>query len=131
MNIDKFKDEDGGYLYKGISYEDAEDFLGSFFGFCGCGRPDVALKYMRDCMSHILELEELVWEKKMSYDDWEKKQKSLYINEGAMYAIYYLLSDKDITEHGGGVPGWLSNTVNDTIISGKQILSDLKEMYPE
>jgi len=95
-----FLDEDD------ISHENAESYLGNQLSFCGCGRPEDALLFMRDVL-HALDT------KGGSRDEWEERNKNLKelwhsIPDGIMYLVYYFLDNKELTTHGGSVPGWLT-----------------------
>ena len=102
------RQDDGDYLdEEGISYANAEEYLGHQFSFCGCGCPEKALLFMRDVF-HTLDT------KGGSTKEWEerfKRQNEFWksIPDGLMYIIWYLLDDKGFTEHGGSVPGWLTD----------------------
>ncbi len=105
----------------------AEDVLSDALGFCGCGAPDTALRYVRNILHAISQRcpdphtheEWLAWYRTVSRPAIE----ALFNNDpGAEYLAYYLLDDKKLTEHGGSVPGWLTD-------KGKGILADLDEMF--
>lgn len=122
MNIDKYKNPDGSYEDpEGATHEDAESFLQSHvLEFCGCGSPDLSLAYTREVLQYILDLR-LVWEEKQTYEEWIASGKNLFASDGARYFVFYVLDSKGLTEHGGSVPGWLSE-------KGMDLLSDLNEM---
>ena len=119
------KNEDGTYIdKKGLTWSDAASVMGNVFGFCGCGSPDEAMKYMRDVMRlvNLKRPEEIPW------DDWYKTQRQkaddlFKGSPGAEYAAYYILNEKNLTEHGSSVPGWLTR-------KGEDVLVDLEEMFP-
>ena len=77
-------------------------------GFCGCGCPEEATAYLLRVLKAL----------GMSFDDMEAHTKELYDalgfgrygedNTGACYTILYWIHDKGWSEHGGAVPGWLS-----------------------
>jgi hypothetical protein len=106
MEIDKYKAEDGvGFTHNDMDYHTEEDLIMSgMLGFCGCGNPDNCLKYILDVLTHI---DKSI--KGMPNEEWHKQRQELFQgNEGAMYFIYYVLDEKEFTEHGGSVPGWLT-----------------------
>ena len=116
MYIDKFKKDDHYEDEDGCYHEDAESVITASLGFCGCGSPDLALKYVKQSLELVQDYQDL------EYEGWEvKKNKFFNNNEGSEYFMWYFLNDKGLTEHGSCVPGWLSE-------SGKELLSDLKEM---
>jgi hypothetical protein len=124
MHIDKWKVHEGDYVDEdNCHWEDAESFLaGKIMGFCGCGNNEVALKYIRDVMELIEKIhtgEGESWRAAYTaLDDFFSN------NSGLQYTIYYLLDMKELTTHGGSVPGWLTK-------KGKEVLSDLQEIFPE
>ncbi len=122
MFIDKFKKEGGYYDQDECYYEDAESFISnSVLGFCGCGMPDAALEYVRKALQIVDDLKQLVWEKKLTYEQWEERKKEVFANKGAEYFMWYFLDNKELTEHGVSVPGWLTK-------KGIELLADLTEL---
>ena len=63
---------------------------------------------------------ELVWEDKQTYEEWSAAEKRLFGSSGAAYFVYYVLDEKELTEHGTSVPGWLTE-------KGLTLLQDLNE----
>lgn len=125
MNIDKFKREEGYYDEDGCFYEDAESFLQiKVLGFCGCGDPDLSLKHTQIALRQVSNLKELVWEKKQTWEEWDKENKKLLGEETGVYFMWYWLDTKGFTEHGGSVPGWLTE-------SGYELLEDLDKYFEE
>ncbi len=126
---DEYKTSDDSYNKEGSDYETLESLIQcGFLKFCGCGNPEDNLLYilgglellaerwpilgLRDKMNH----EE--WE--VIYNSWFAKNDKYYSNEGAKYFFYYWLDTMSFTEHGGSVPGWLTDT-------GEELLQLLKE----
>lgn len=101
--------------------------LSHALGFCGCGDPLAALRYIRD----VLRLVAMKGPDSMGPDglrEWTEWYNTVYLTEsealfhgddGARFVAFYLLDDKGLTEHGGSVPGWLTD-------KGKGILADLE-----
>lgn len=136
MRIDKYKTTDDhdtvwhGYTDPdGVWHQDAEGLiLGHIFGFCGCGMPTEAMKYIRDVMQHVENLrlmrhsvENTPITRDAMYDKWSEDGKAIFSNQGAEYFAYYVLDAKGLTEHGGSVPGWLTP-------KGREVLSDINEI---
>ena len=124
MNIDKYK-KDGIYKKGDIEYEDPIDFIQSgVFNFCCCGQAENNLKYIRDVLEYI----NWKYDRKEPFDDWYKEWRAmapaLFMNDGAEYFIYYVISERGLTEHGGSVPGWLT-------VEGHELLDDLNELFPK
>lgn len=106
----------GGYHDNdGTCYFTAEDFIQTHvFGFCGCGNTEDTLKYIRDHMQLL--------------DDHKKNHfgpetGARYTFSPAEYLVWYELDRVRLTEHGGAVPGWLTQF-------GEEMLHDLNIMYP-
>lgn len=125
MYIDKYKNADGEYVDEsGEVFGDAEAFLVSALGFCHCGAPDTAIKYVRDALQLVTDLKGKVWEEEMTHDQWSENVRGLFPSEGAEYFMWYWLDEKALTEHGGSVPGWLT-------ADGEEMLSDLNEFLAQ
>lgn len=88
--------------------------------FCGCGRPELALIFLRDLLSLFARLRAHgSWD----YDAWQAEIKKLLPNEGSQYLVFYIIDRLGLTEHGGSVPGWLTK-------EGDAMLADLEKLYP-
>lgn len=124
MNLKDYEQEDGTYIKDGTSYDDAESLLCDLLGFCGCGLPDEALKYVYNVLNVINTLHTEVHTDKITYEVWQKNCNNIMFNEGIAYFTYYILDSKSLTEHGGSVPGWLTPL-------GIDILNMLKTMYDD
>lgn len=117
MNIDKFKTPDGDYLdAEGTTFDTAEDLLCNMVGYCGCGDPEAALKYLAKVLHYI--------SIRFNIDptESEKLESLLFPVPGSMWHTYYMLDDKELTEHGSSVPGWLTD-------KGREIMEDIQELY--
>lgn len=125
MNIDRYKREDGTYLDEaGCTYEDAGDLLQTHvFGFCGCGMPDENIYFVRDGLQHIDNLSKCFEDqanKDAAYDKWSERTLEIFGSNRGAYFFYYWCDNKLLVEHGGGLPGWLTD-------KGKELLADLCE----
>ncbi|MBU6231399.1 hypothetical protein KGP36_01920 [Patescibacteria group bacterium] len=110
---------EGGHItFQGVSYQDAESFLCSRFGFCGCGSPEKALEYMLRIMGALEYQEVAISTQSGLYPDWNK----FFNSEEERMVIFYLLDDKGLTTHGTGLStgGWLT-------LEGRQVLDWLRE----
>jgi hypothetical protein len=102
------------------------DYFCDKFDFCGCGMPADVVEYV---YKSLLVIDE----------DWKRKDKQshditypifvaacndLYKSDGEKYFMWYWLDNQGYTEHGGGVPGWLTN-------EGKEVLKELSEFYEQ
>lgn len=106
--------EDGGIKDKDHLYhQTAADYMCHILGFCGCGQPLEALKYILNIMRWIKVNSELnnasIYDSiKKAQEHWKELDLIFNGNDGAKYFALYRLSDLDLTEHGGSVPGWLT-----------------------
>jgi hypothetical protein len=118
---------DAGCYFKGdLALGDWDGALGDLLGFCACGAPDLALDYVRRVLKNVKRIKEEGWE---SDDEaWDVWWKTVYLpsvdelfhgDKGAEYLVYYLLDAKGLLEHGGSVPGWLTDL-------GEAVLADLE-----
>lgn len=123
-----YDDDSKMYEYDGCSYNGLEEVLiNGVVGFCGCGRPDDALKYIHDGLRLIDDLELAVsesnsFERNSSYDDWRYEVEKHFKSSEAEYFFYYVMDVLGLTEHGGSVPGWLSD-------KGKAFLSLTSSLF--
>jgi hypothetical protein len=119
MTFDSFKQPSGGYLdEKEFYFEDAESWLQTkVLGFCGCGAPELSLAFVRDGLQHI----EWRLDSKATWDEKEAKALELFGSEAGAYFFYYFVDRGDLTEHGGSVPGWLTD-------KGRNFIADVNEL---
>lgn len=87
---------------------DNESDIMDELGFCGCGMPVDATEYVLAVLEHIDRLKTHVWEKALTWEQWNAEGDTIFTNDGAAYFAYYVMAEKGLTEHGGSVPGWLS-----------------------
>ncbi len=127
MHIDDFKkDEFWVNPATDASYDSREAFIiEGMFGFCGCGSPSDALQYIHDTLRSIKalrdgdDLKREKWDR--FYTNWKTESRKLHGSTGAEYFIYYVFDQMELIEHGGSVPGWLTE-------EGQALLDDLDEM---
>lgn len=122
--MDKYKKSDGVYEIDGIIYDTIEDALMmGVFGFCGCGMPLHTLAYIRDELEIIKRHTEWLMENHHIAKDipspMENNDKEE--NLGRSYFIWYWFDKMGYTNHGGSVPGWLTD-------EGESLLECLKEL---
>jgi hypothetical protein len=122
MHIDKYKQPDGTYLDdKGSSYQDAETFLqDKYLNHCYCGNPDINIKYVADVLAHIDSRD--TFKSKTRYDEWIAAGNHLYPNDTIRNFVWYVMDSLRFTEHGGCIPGWLTD-------KGREFMEDVKELY--
>lgn len=106
---------DGTYTYDGCEYADlGVVVLEGLFGFCGCGFPHDATIFILETLRMIEAIHDGTFEK------YKAEQQRLCDSDGNAMFIFYVLDRMELTEHGGSVPGWLSQ-------KGKDVLAMLEE----
>lgn len=108
-----------GYEYDGGHYGGLEELIHiGFFGFCGCGMPWLSISLVGKVLKHIQ-----VKTSEKAYKDWQEEGKKI-ASEEVLYFIYYWLDYKGYTDHGGSVPGWLTE-------DGEKLLHYIEEWEHE
>jgi len=129
MYIDRYRDLTDG-RYKKISADDdisgiecpVDFILIGLMGFCGCGVPIDTLEYVGNVLAHINLIRTQVNEEGgITWDEFKERGKVLFPTDGAEYFAYYVMDKVEFTEHGGSVPGWLSEL-------GEGIMNDIPEI---
>src|SRR5690242_7981750 len=94
-------------------FDDLASAMSAILGWCGCGRQEVALEYLAGGLRLIAEISERRELHGVGRDAWYKEYRKRvdgYFNgEGAEYLFYYLCDFHGLIEHGGSVPGWLTD----------------------
>jgi len=109
----------------GCFHATAGDLLqAGLLGFCCCGMPDENLRYVLGGLELIESLRSSP-QGKVEWSAWWEEHKARELrhfgSERAAYFFYYWCSDPaKLTEHGSGVPGWLTE-------KGKAMLDLLRE----
>ena len=122
--MDKYKKSDGTYEIDGLIYDTIEDALMmGVFGFCGCGMPWYTLAYIRDELENIKRYTEWINENHHITKDIPSPMENNNKEEnlGRSYFIWYWFDKMGYTDHGGSVPGWLTD-------EGESLLECLKEL---
>lgn len=132
--VDRAIEEKAGdwFEFNGMPYETREMVLQcGFLNFCGCGRPHTSLAYIMKGLELIGEKnphERSTSEARELAEAWynahRERLKAHFLTEGAEYFFYYWASEEGLTEHGGSVPGWLTDY-------GKETLEQLRKWYEE
>ena len=110
---------------EGCHWDGPIDYLqGYLLGFCCCGCPEENLAFVHDGLAHINALTEessvgrcKEWDE--FYAKWRANGRAIFGNEQARYFFFYWADKEGLTEHGGSVPGWLTD-------KGKTLLADLR-----
>lgn len=103
---------------------DVEAVMGEL-GFCGCGRPIGVLRHIHGAMSILRDRDEQ--ESGMTWHEWwelrKKRIRDHFSSDGAEYFMWYWLHKEGYTEHGGSVPGWLTDKGVDLLDALSDILA--------
>lgn len=126
--VDKFRIGDTGkYVYNCNLYQDSGTLIvEGIFGFCGCGNPEDFL------YAHYKELKRI--DELNQCDDYDKFYNRFETNatenldkfelSGLYNMLWYELDKLGFTNHGGSIPGWLTD-------KGKGLLNDLTKIMNE
>jgi hypothetical protein len=121
MNLNDFRQADGSYMHNDCHYEDATDLLQTgIFEFCACGDPEGNLQYILAGLETIAALQDQVWTKSMTYEQWITECEKNLGDDKAQYFFFYWADLQELTTHGGAVPGWLEQ-------KGRDVLAMLRE----
>lgn len=129
--LQQFKSGQKFVAENGAEFDGIETFvLEGIMGFCGCGRPDLANEIIFKALLHIEDLEKIrdanfnrpgadpKW--KEDLDGWNARGLEIFGNLGTETIVYYVLDKAGLIEHGGSVPGWLSEL-------GEEVLKELRK----
>lgn len=110
MKLFDLKQDDGSYIdEKGGYHEDAASLIASLLGFCGCGSPEDAVQFTGKVLRLIKSNSDVNWSNIVEVESHRRKKDDIFKDSGSEYFTYYVLDEKEITEHGGSVPGWLTD----------------------
>lgn len=131
--IDQWRQPDGTYLGPegtrgaGCTFDDAVSFYHSgIFGFCGCGEPRANLRLIRDALA----LTEEFFEADTELGAWNEycvqygqRRLALFgtLASEQFFAYWANETKPPLMEHGGCIPGWLTD-------HGRRVLADLQVM---
>ncbi len=108
-----------------MSTPEIERMQESVLGFCACGMPDENLAYVRDGLAHIAEDGPNPQGDSAAWEAWLREHRErgaqLFGNERAERFFYYWADKEELSEHGGCVPGWLTE-------KGLAMLADLRAL---
>ncbi len=101
------------------------DTIQDILGFCQCGMPENAQKFLTNVLEflewrrnkHCGSYEGKEWDQYCKEIDDERKR--IFGSNGQYWFICYVLDWLGLVEHGGAVPGWLSE-------KGQDLLNKLK-----
>ena len=111
MRILEITQEGESFLTKDGCHWDsfAEAVAMGIGGFCGCGVPDAAGEYVMKGLALVDSLSEKVWKDQTTYAQWASEKDKHFGGQGPEYFFWYWASDLGLLEHGGSVPGWLTD----------------------
>ena len=124
MGLADYKSGDG-YSYKDCWHDDAESLIQvGILGFCGCGDPEGNLRYVLGGLRLIDEQCPESEAHGMWYPGHADRVRTYFVSAAAADFFYYWCDEKGLTEHGVGIPGWLTD-------EGHELLSLLEEWERE
>lgn len=101
--------------------DDLGDAILDGLNFCHCGMPENNLLYILGGLEII---DEKRPDDRTQFDAWwdahTKREAAHFGNQSSAYFFYYWADKEGLTEHGGSVPGWLSD-------EGVALLTKLRE----
>lgn len=117
--------KDDAYEKDGVDYGDLEELVGTgFLKLCGCGNSGIAMQYVLDGLELIDETSPDPSSNQEAWSVWWKAHEARVMahfkSDGARYFFWYWADNEGLTEHGGSVPGWLSD-------KGRELLTALRE----
>jgi hypothetical protein len=96
-------------------FSDRKAIFGSL-SFCGCGKSDQALRYIKNGLEHIKKRSEIE-----DVNSIEQSELAVFGQEGAATFFYYWADHERLIDHGSSVPGWLDE-------KGELLLQKLTEL---
>jgi hypothetical protein len=84
--------------------DEKESAILEMAAFCGCGCPEEAMRFV----CSFLDIFDPDNPDDRWLDDTFKALHSYFQNEGAAYFFYYWMDSRGFSEHGGSVPGWIT-----------------------
>ena len=110
MSLDDYVTR-GGYVYNNTEHDTAVSLLQvGVLGFCGCGLPESNLLYVLGGLELIDESEPAGFD---AFSDWIKGHRRRELRHfrslEAAYFFYYWADKEGLSEHGVGMPGWLTD----------------------
>lgn len=99
------------------------------FGFCGCGNPEANLLYVLGGLALIGErrpnyftTDPATWN---AWNEEHHKRAALHFGNDSAESFFYYWCDKEkLTQHGGSIPGWLTE-------EGQNLLNKLLQFKQE
>lgn len=126
MTFDKYKQPDGTWLDEEGTSWDARDWLSiKVLDFCGCGHVERNLEFVRDGLKLIqkrsayLSSIEKVTDVVMA--ELKRMEEEVFGTQAAAEFFYQVAAARNLTEHGGSVPGWLDE-------AGENFIKDVDEL---
>jgi len=120
MMISLWKDKNTGeWITDDGQIFDIDDYiLIDIFDFCGCGHTKSAVEHIIGALKLIKEKDEINKNTKFEdwYEEWAEKVSNFFNHDrGAQTIMWYCFDRAGLTDHGGSVPGWLTEKGYDLI----------------
>jgi hypothetical protein len=135
MSLDRFVTGGAGYMdAEGTSYDSVVELIQvGILGQCMCEDAEANLRYVRDGLQHIARLTTALTteqDPQVDFFEWYRAWQPAWAAEGqvlfgnacARQFFFYWADAEAFTEHGTGMPGWLT-------AKGRQLLDDLNELF--
>lgn len=126
--LDSLKEDGGGWLDAEDCYwQDRMGYVMHTLDFCGCGLPESAATYIRDGLQALAAYWETVRKEPrlgtVPVEVWREFE-AHWPDEGSRYFFWYWLDAQKLTEHGGSVPGWLTDKGEDYLAALNEVLAE-------
>lgn len=115
LGIKEWNDGDFSYGEDDLWAQSFGDAIMGTIGFCPCGQPGLALDYIRKGLKTIDRSPD------QTYDEWRQSVNNHFKSPQEEYFFYYWADKEHLTDHGGSVPGWLTD-------KGKSVLKLIEEL---
>lgn len=122
MRANEIFEKHGDYVDEhGVSWSTLESYLqGSVLGFCCCGVPEYSLSIVYKALSLLNSYRK----DEIDYDSFSNGCLKQFGSQEITYFIWYTIDEMGLTEHGGSVPGWMTE-------KGKELLLDLGDYFKD
>jgi hypothetical protein len=125
-------DELGWKDSEDVHYSDRISYVMDKFNFCGCGAPEEAATYIRDGLQAFVDHKAANERAGNNFMDeahrlaWHEFR-AHWPDERQRYFFWYWLDSQGLTEHGGAVPGWITDKGLDYLEALNEVLSETAE----
>jgi hypothetical protein len=120
----KYFIKDGKYVCnEGVAYDSVIDFAQKgCLGLCDCGNPEQNIRYIHNMMDLLDRLNSDTRKDAIEWKEFDKLSTSLAGNKISAQFFWYWLDWRELTNHGGSIPGWLTDTGHKTLQLLREVL---------